>query len=250
MSGGIAMPDTAMLFAAGRGTRMRSHESMLPKPLVKVAGKALIDHALDQLVRAGMKRAVVNLAYKGEMIEAHLAGRRDITIIFSHEGPEPLETGGGIMHALPLLGNRPFFAVNSDILWLNSEELALHRLAANFDAARLDSLLLVCPIAQTTGYEGQGDFTLAPDGRVRRRAAQEAAPFVFAGVQLLSPRLFTDGLFAGRAGDTFSLSRLFDRAGEDGWITGVHAIRHDSIWMHVGDAEGVKAAEKLLEQQQ
>lgn len=240
------MPDTAMLFAAGKGTRMRSYESALPKPLVKVAGKALIDHALDQLVLAGVKRAVVNLAYKGEMIEAHLAGRRDITILFSHEGPEPLETGGGIMHALPLLGTKPFFAVNSDILWLNGPELALSRLATHFDEARMDSLLLVCPVAQTTGYEGQGDFSMASDGRVRRRGPQESAPFVFAGVQILSPRLFTDGLFAGRAGDTFSLSRLFDRAGQDGWITGVRAISHDSTWMHVGDAEGVRAAEKRL----
>jgi MurNAc alpha-1-phosphate uridylyltransferase len=195
-----------MVFAAGLGTRMRSFRSDIPKPLVPVAGRTLIDRALDKLVQAGVQRAVVNVSHLGQMIIDHLASRHDIEIHFSVEDT-PLETGGGIVKALPLLGDQPFFAINADISWVDGWTPALVRLAHAFDPETMDALLLACPTVRTTGYDGRGDFVINAGGQVRRRKGAEVSPFVFTGIQLIHPRVFAP--YVGQATiPVFSLSSL------------------------------------------
>lgn len=237
----VYVPHTAMVFAAGLGKRMRSHRSDIPKPLVPVAGRTLIDRVLDKLVEAGVKTAVINVSYLGQQIIEHVtATRQDIALVFSEE-EQPLETGGGIVRAMASLGNDPFYAINSDICWVDGFTPALIRLAQGYDAARMDALLLACPTARTTGYDGVGDFVLDQRGQVRRRGEREVSPYVFGGIQILHPRLFTPYL-AQEETPVFSLNQLFRRAG-DGWFDRIHAISHDATWMHIGDAKGVAEAE-------
>lgn len=230
-------PKTAMVLAAGLGTRLRPITDSLPKPLVRVAGRPLIDWVLDRLVAAGVARAVVNTHYRAEMIVEHLGRRRDIEILFSHE-PEILETGGGIWKALPLLGRDPFLSVNAKILWLNGREDAIHRLAGAWDEAETDGVLLLQPTVTAVGYDGPGDFILGPDGRIRRRKELEVAPFLFSGLQILHPRLF-----AGAPDGFFSLNLLYDRAIEAGRLYG---IRHDGDWYHVSTPRHLAEVEARL----
>lgn len=232
----VKTPDTAMVLAAGRGKRMRNLTDRLPKPLVTVAGKPLIDHVLDRLVEVGVARAVVNLNYLGERIAGHLAGRNDIAIEFSHES-EALETGGGIKQALPMLGE-VFFSVNADVFWLDSKDRALERLAATFAADGADALLLMQPTSRAIGYEGAGDFLLDPLGGVRRRAEREIAPYVFAGVEIVHRRLFDEAPVGA-----FSINRLWDKAIERGRLGG---MVHDGEWFHIGTPEGLAMAEAGL----
>lgn len=227
----------AMVLAAGRGVRLRPLTDTLPKPLVEVGGVAMIDRALDALVRAGVTHAVVNAHHLGGLIEAHLAARRYPAIHLSRES-EPLETGGGTAKALPVLGAAPFFAVNADVVWLDGETPALTRLARAWDDARMDALLLVHPVDASVGYDGAGDFALHGDGRLARRGAAPSAPFVFASVQILHPRLF-----AGAPDGPFSLNLLYDRALAAGRLFG---LRHDGGWLHVGSMAGLAAAERAL----
>lgn len=227
------VPESAIVLAAGRGKRMGALTDSVPKPLIPIEGRALIDHVLDRLVTAGVKRAVVNLHYRGDAIAAHLARRRDIAIEFSRES-EALETGGGIVNALPLLGE-VFFAVNADVFWLDSATSALHLLAATFDPADDDALLLMQPTARAVGYEGPGDFMLDPAGVVRRRLETEVVPFVFAGIEILHRRLF-DGAPSG----AFSINRLWDEAIERCRLRG---LVHDGEWYHVGTPDGLARAE-------
>jgi N-acetyl-alpha-D-muramate 1-phosphate uridylyltransferase len=231
-----AFPESAMVLAAGLGTRMRTVSEALPKPLVPVCGRPLIDHVLDRLVAAGVRRAVVNLHYKGELIEQHLAGRRDLEIRFSPED-KLLDTGGGIANALPLLGET-FFVVNSDVIWLDGKVSALARLARVFDPARRDALLLLQRTVEAVGYEGPGDFMADPLGGLRRRGETEVAPFLFAGLQLLHKRLFEDA-----PDGAFSINRLWDAAIASGRIAG---IVHDGEWFHVGSRAGLAATEARL----
>lgn len=233
----MTVPKCAMVLAAGLGTRLRPITDSLPKPLVRVAGRPLIDWVLDRLVAAGVERAVVNTHHFSELIVAHLEQRRDLDIRFSHE-PEILETGGGIKRALPLLGPDPFLSVNAKILWLNGREDALRRLAAAWDDLRMDGLLLLQPTVTAVGYDGSGDFILAPDGRIRRRQEREVAPFLFSGVQILHPRLFRDA-----PDGFFSLNLLYDRAIEAGRLYG---IRHDGAWFHVSTARHLAEVEARL----
>ena len=229
----VSLPDCAIVLAAGRGKRMGALTDRIPKPLIPVEGRALVDHVLDRLVAAGVKRAVVNLHYRGDAIAEHLARRNDIEIEFSRE-PEALETGGGIVKALPLLGE-VFYALNADVFWRDGATPALQQLAGGFDAAGDDALLLMQPTARACGYDGPGDFMLDPAGVVRRRAESEVAPFVFAGIEILHRRLF-DGAPSG----AFSINRLWDAAIERSRLRG---LVHDGEWYHVGTPNGLAMAE-------
>lgn len=227
-----------MVMAAGLGTRMRPLTDARPKPLVEVAGKALIDYVLDKLADAGVATAVVNVHYFADQIEQHLAPRQTPRIVISDERPRLLGTGGGVVNALPKLGGAPFFHVNSDTLWLDGVNANLDRLAETFDPERMDALLLLAATANSIGYSGRGDYSMTPDGALRRRAEREVVPFVFAGVAILSP-----ALFAGAPAADFSLTTLFDRASEAGRLAG---LRLDGVWMHVGTPEAVTAAEAAI----
>jgi MurNAc alpha-1-phosphate uridylyltransferase len=233
-----AAPQTAMVLAAGFGQRMRPLTDKVPKPLVKVAGKPLLDHVLDRLADAGVTRAVVNVHYLAEQIERHLATRVRPQIIISDERGVLLDTGGGVVKALPLIGDAPFFHINSDTIWIDSVQPNLTRLAEHFDAATMDGLLLLAPGAGSIGYAGRGDFTMAPDGRLQARPERDVAPFVYAGAAILSPRLF-DGAPQG----AFSLTRLFARAIAAGRL---HGLRLEGLWMHVGTPEAIAEAEAAI----
>lgn len=230
------VPQSGMVLAAGLGKRMRPITDRIPKPLVTLGGKALLDHALDRLSDAGVPRAVVNVYYKAEMIARHLEGRHQPAIALSVED-ELLETGGGILKALPLL-DEVFYVVNADIFWLDGKVPALLRLARVFDPERHDAVLLLQRTVTALGYEGPGDFIIDPQGRVRRRREREVAPHLFAGVQLLSKRLFADCV-PGK----FSLNPLYDRAIEQGRLA---AIVHDGEWYHIGTPQGLRLAEARL----
>lgn len=230
------MPTSAMVLAAGLGTRLRPLTLNLPKPLIEVGGRTLIDHAIDRLALAGVERVVVNAHYRAAMIGAHLARREHPRIVISEEA-ELLDTGGGVRHALPLL-DETFFVVNSDVLWMDGREHALRRLAAAFDPERMDAMLLFQRTVTAVGYEGIGDYFLDPLGRPRRRREREVAPFLFAGIQLLHRRLF-HGIDEG----VFSLVALYDRAEAAGRLG---AIVHDGEWYHVGTQEGLRATRERL----
>src|SRR5678815_3140452 len=182
----------AMVLAAGLGTRMQPLTDTLPKPLVKVAGQALLDHVLDRLANAGVETAVVNVHHMADQIENHLTGRTRPRIEISDERGELLDTGGGVVKALKLLGPEPFLHMNSDTLWIEGVTPNLSRLGAMFDPARMDILLLLASTTASIGYEGRGDFRMAPDGRLARRAERQVAPFVYAGAAMLSPAPFAD----------------------------------------------------------
>ena len=230
------VPKSAMVLAAGLGTRMRPISDTVPKPLVEVGGRTLLDHAIDRLAQAGVEEIVVNVHYKAEMVAAQLAARDHPRIRISREA-ELLETGGGVANALPLLGEF-FFTVNADVLWLDGVEDTLARLAAAFDPAGMDALLLLQRTVTAVGYDGSGDYFLDPLGVPRRRGEREIVPFIFAGVQLLHRRLF-DGVAERR----FSLNLLYDRAERAGRL---HAIVHDGEWYHIGTPEGLAATRARL----
>jgi len=228
-----------MILAAGLGERMRPLTDARPKPLIEVQGRALLDGILERLVAAGVGEVVINLHYLGSMIEAHLAGRTTPRIVFSRE-ERRLETGGGVRNALTHLGEDAFTVINGDICWLDGRTPMLTRLAAAWDDERMDALLLVQPTAYAIGYDGRGDFMLGPDGRLSRRAERAVAPFVFAGAQILHPRLF-----AGAPAGAFSLNLLYDRAARAGRLWG---LRHDGEWFHVGTPEQLHEVENALDQ--
>ena len=231
-------PETAMVLAAGFGQRMRPLTDTMPKPLVKVAGKALLDHVLDRLADAGVTQAVVNVHYLAEQIERHVAGRTRPRITISDERGELLDTGGGVVKALPLLGGAPFFHINSDTIWIDGVKPNLTRLAETFDPATMDALLLLAPGAGSIGYTGRGDFLMASDGRLKTRPERDIAPFVYAGAAILSPRLFE-----GAPQGAFSLTKLFARAIEAGRL---HGLRMEGLWMHVGTPEAIGEAEQAI----
>lgn len=231
-------PQTAMVLAAGFGQRMRPLTDKMPKPLVKVAGKPLIDHVLDRLADAGVQRAVVNVHYLAEQIERHLAARVRPQITISDERGVLLDTGGGVVKALPLIGDAPFFHINSDTIWIDGVRPNLTRLADSFDAKTMDGLLLLAPGAGSIGYDGRGDFTMTSDGRLRTRPERDVAPFVYAGAAILSPQLFE-----GAPQGAFSLTKLFARAIEAGRL---HGLRLEGLWMHVGTPEAIAEAEAAI----
>jgi MurNAc alpha-1-phosphate uridylyltransferase len=232
------IPKRAMVLAAGLGTRMRAFNGQIPKPLVQVGGKALIDYVLDRLAAQGVERAVVNVHHLADQIVRHLARRQRPSIAISDERSELLGTGGGVIKALPELGQGPFFHVNSDTIWIDGVQPNLGRLAAAFDPARMNALLLVASTASSIGYAGRGDFSMAPDGRLTRRAERDVVPFVYSGAAILTPAFFA-GIPAGAS----SMTPLFDRAADAERLFG---LRLEGVWMHVGTPEAVKAAEAAI----
>jgi N-acetyl-alpha-D-muramate 1-phosphate uridylyltransferase len=231
-------PQKAMVLAAGLGQRMRPLTDTMPKPMVSVAGRPLLDHVLDRLADAGVTEAVVNVHYLPDQIIAHTAGRAHPRVIISDERDQVLGTGGGVVKALPLLGHEPFFHVNSDTMWIEGVRSNLGRLAEAFDSERMDILLLMAPTASSIGYSGRGDYSMLSDGTLRKRREHQVVPFVYAGAAIISPSIF-DGAPEGE----FSLVRMFDRANEQDRLFG---LRLDGVWMHVGTPDAVAAAEEAL----
>ena len=231
-------PTKAMVLAAGLGLRMRPLTDNTPKPLVEVAGRPLLDHVLDKLAEAGVRDAVVNVHYLPDQIIRHVADRRLPKVTISDERDVVLGTGGGVVKALPLLGDAPFYHLNADTMWIDGVRPNLARLAEAFDPARMDILLLMAPTAHSIGYSGGGDYAMLPDGALRKRRENQVVPFVYAGVAILSP-----ALFVGAPQGEFSLTRLFDRANEQERLYG---LRLDGLWMHVGTPDAVRAAEEAF----
>lgn len=230
---------TAMAMAAGRGTRMRPLTDDIPKAMVEVCGKPLIDWTLDKFADAGVRRAVVNVHHYADMLEDHISGRERPKITISDERETLLETGGGLVKAAPLLGADPVFVANSDSVWIEEgDQSELERLAAAFDPEIMDCLLMLAPIERQLGYRGPGDFLLHEDGRIERRGERESAPLVYAGVQVMHPRLLE-----GEPEEVFSTNKLWDKALKASRVFG---LTMESYWMHVGDPEAKTEAENRL----
>ncbi len=228
-----------MVLAAGYGKRMRPLTETIPKPMVRLAGRPLIDHVLDRLAEAGVRQAVVNVHYLADVLEAHLAERAGPPkIAISDERDALLDTGGGVQKALDRLGPEGFFIQNSDSVWIEEGEGNLARLAGMWEPARMDALLLLAETDGSLGYGGRGDFSLDADGRLTRRAPDETAPYVFAGVSIAHPRLFADS-----PEGAFSLNPLWDRAIARGRLFGATL---EGEWMHIGTPEALEAAEQRL----
>jgi MurNAc alpha-1-phosphate uridylyltransferase len=230
---------TAMVLAAGLGKRMRPLTATRPKPLVEVAGKALLDHVLDRLRSAGIGKVVVNAHYLADALEAHLARKAaDLDVRLSDERELLLETGGGVAKALPLIDEDHFLIANSDNLWIDGPIDAIELLASNWDDSRMDALLLLVPLARANCHSGMGDFHMDGNGRIARRRPSRVAPFVFTGVQIVSKRLFHD-LPEG----AFSFNLLWDRAIADGRAFG---LVHQGLWFDVGTPPAIARTEMLL----
>jgi len=237
---GAPVPATAMLMAAGIGKRMRPLTASRPKPLIEVAGRSLIDHALDRLRAAGVAKAVVNVHYLAGSLEAHLKTHvKDIEIAISDERKALLETGGGLKRALPLIDADPFLAVNSDNFWVDGPVDTLRQLAAGWDEARMDALLLLVPLARAHCHKGRGDFHLSAAGALKRRRANGVAPFVYTGIQMVSKRLLEGELPDG----PFSTNILWDRAIAAGRCFGTV---HQGLWFDIGRPESIAKAEAIL----
>lgn len=230
----------AMVLAAGLGVRMRPLTRDTPKPLLSVNGRRLIDRAIGKLVAAGVETAVVNVHYLPEQIEAWAHKQDRPRIVLSDERDQLLDTGGGIAKALPKLGTGPFFVLNSDTFWIDGAVPALERLRSAWRDGSMDCLLLLCPLDRAVGYDSIGDFHLAKNGRLRRRAGEETGALAYAGTYLVHPRLFRDAP-QGR----FSMNLLWDRAIAQGRLFG---IAHDGLWLHVGTPEAIAKAEAVLQE--
>ncbi|WP_255247236.1 nucleotidyltransferase family protein [Sphingopyxis sp. GW247-27LB] len=231
--------DSAMVMAAGLGKRMRPLTATRPKPLVRVAGKALIDHSLDRIAAAGVGHVVVNVHYLADALEAHLAAqKRPFSIAISDERGQLLETGGGMVKALPLLTGDPILIVNSDNIWTDGPEDSIRHLARHWDGARMDALLLLVRQASASGHGGKGDFHMDGAGRLTRRKAGRIAPFVYTGIQLISPRLLE-----GAPEGPFSTNILWDRAIAAGRLYGVS---HMGQWFDVGTPASIAPTEAAL----
>jgi MurNAc alpha-1-phosphate uridylyltransferase len=238
MSSGELASDTAMILAAGLGKRMRPLTATQPKPLVRVSGKALIDHSLDHLAEAGVARAVVNVHYLADALEAHLAQRAaPPEIAISDERKLLLDTGGGMVKALARLPD-PFFCLNSDTIWLDGPRDVFRELSGAWDQARMDALLLVASHARAFNYRGKGDFHLDPVGRISRRRSGRIAPFIYTGVQLVSHRLLRD-----MPEGPFGTMMAWERAMEEGRLYG---ISHNGLWFEVGEPSAIAPTEAWL----
>lgn len=229
--------DTAMILAAGLGKRMRPLTASQPKPLVRVAGKALIDHALDRLVDAGVARVVVNVHYLADALETHVTARTAPQVSVSDERALLLETGGGMTHALPQLPD-PFFALNADNIWLDGPKSAFHDLSRRWDPATMDALLLVVPHARAVNFNGPGDFHMDPLGKLSRRRDGRIAPFIYTGIQLVSHRLLRDA-----PEGPFSTNILWNRAMEEGRLYG---MSFTGLWFEVGTPQAIRPTEEAL----
>ncbi len=231
-------PTTAMLLAAGLGTRMRPLTERTPKPLIEVGGKPLIDWTLDQLAAAGVGQAVVNVHHLAPQLIAHLEKRQAPTISISNESERLLDTGGGIVKALPLLGSDPFYVFGCDTITLDGTEPTLNRLNQAWAEDEMDVLMLVHPVDDTHGYQGAGDFFMDADGSLTRRGKAVRAPYVYTGIQIVHPRLFE-----GRKTEPFSMNLLWDEAIRDHRLK---AIVHTGSWFHVGTPEAIETTNAAL----
>lgn len=231
-------PQSAMVLAAGLGTRMRPAANGLPKPLVPLGGRALVDHVLDRIGEADVSRAVVNVHYCADQVVAHLARRARPQIVISDETDVILDTGGGVRKALAHLGDAAFLVHNSDSVWIEQGSPNLARLFARWDDSAMDCLMLLAPVESSLGYSGKGDFSLTAGGEIVRRGIAGHADYVFTGASLMHPRLF-----AGSPSGAFSLNLLWDRAIAAHRIFG---LTLDGVWMHVGDPVALDQAEKRL----
>ena len=233
------VPDTAMVMAAGLGTRMRPLTETVPKPLIEVSGKPLIDHVLERLAAAGVRRVIANVHYLPDQIETHLRDHpHGLDIAISDERNLLLETGGGLVKAAPLIDCDPFFAVNSDNLWIDGPVDTVKLLASHWDDARMDAVLLLVPQARAFNHGGLGDFHMGRNGKLRRRDKKRVAPFVFTGVQMLSKRLLRDA-----PQGPFSTNLLWDRAIAEGRCFG--AV-HQGLWFDVGTPQSIARTEDLI----
>ena len=234
------VPRTAMIMAAGLGKRMRPLTATRPKPLIEVNGKALLDHVLEKLRAAGVKRVVVNVHYLADSIEAHLGTRAEgLEVFISDERGLLMETGGGMVKAAPLIDSDPFLALNSDNLWIDGPADTIRLLSSQWDGARMDALLLLVPQAKALGHKGLGDFHMDRSGRIRRRERSHVAPFVFTGIQIVSKRLLREA-----PDGPFSTNILWDRAIEEGRAFG--AV-HQGLWFDVGTPQSISFTEAALE---
>lgn len=232
------VPQTAMVLAAGRGKRMRPITATTPKPLVEVRGRSLVDHVLDRLTDVGVERAVVNVHYLADLVEVHVRKRRTPEILISDERQQLLDTGGGVVKALPLLGNDPFYHLNSDSIWIEGMRPNLQALAERWDGDAMDGILMLASTVSSVGYDGDGDFEMDKTGRLTRRPERTVAPFVYAGAAIFHPRIF-----AGREVEVFSLNRIFDELIADRRLYG---MRMDGVWLHVGTPEAIGEAEATI----
>jgi MurNAc alpha-1-phosphate uridylyltransferase len=234
------VPQTAMIMAAGLGKRMRPLTATKPKPLIEVGGKALLDHVLEKLHLAGVKKVVVNVHYLADALEAHLESRdHGLDVVISDERDMLMETGGGLIKAAPLIDCDPFLALNSDNLWIDGPADTIKLLASQWDHKKMDALLLLVPQARALGHKGMGDFHMDREGRIRRRERSHVAPFVFTGIQIASKRL----LRAAPEGP-FSTNLLWDRAIEEGRAFG--AV-HQGLWFDVGTPQSIPFTEAAIE---
>jgi len=234
------IPRTAMIMAAGLGKRMRPLTATKPKPLIEVAGQALLDHVLDRLRAAGVEKVVVNVHYLADAVEAHLASRKHgLEVVISDERKLLMETGGGLMQAADLIDADPFLAVNSDNFWVDGPADTLKLLASHWDDAKMDALLLLVPLARARNHRGMGDFHMDRNGRLRRREKSRVAPFVYTGIQMLSKRLLRDA-----PDGPFSTNLFWSRAIEEGRCFG--AV-HQGLWFDVGTPKSIKLTEAALE---
>ncbi|MEZ5872961.1 MAG: nucleotidyltransferase family protein [Nitratireductor sp.] len=236
--GSLSVPSRAMVLAAGLGKRMLPITETLPKPLVRVHGKSLLDHGLDALARAGVSEAVVNIHYLADLVEAHVAGRTSPKVILSDERDALLDSGGGVVRALPHLGNEPFFVLNADSFWIEGYRPNLINLARHFNPQTMDIMLLVSTMGSAIGYDGRGDFTMDPCGVLTRRDERSVAPFAYAGAAIMKPELFVDA-----PDGAFSLNRIFDKALERGRLFG---LRLEGLWLHVGTPAAIREAEDAI----
>lgn len=234
----VPVPHTAMVLAAGLGTRMRPLTDNCPKPLIEVRGKTLLDRALDPLVAAGVKRAVVNVHYLADQVESHLKQRTDIEVVISDERGAVLETGGALAKARPLLGDDPIFVANTDAFWEPSSPDPVRALAAAFDPGKMDALLLVADTGRTLGFDGAGDFFCEMDGVMTRRGEAATAPFAYCGLRIIRPQLYDH-----EPVERFSALRVWDRLIPERRLQG-HVL--DRFWLHVGDPQALKDAEMWL----
>ncbi|RNJ51901.1 nucleotidyltransferase family protein [Methylocystis hirsuta] len=225
-----------MVFAAGLGARMRPITEKTPKPLVSVAGRTLLDRALDEFESAGVERAIVNVHHLADQIESHLATRARPRIVISDERALLLDQGGGIKKALPLIGDDPFFVCNTDAFWIDAARSNVRALAEAFDPDVMDAALLLAPTSGSVGVDWGGDFDLDAEGRIIRPDGQK--PFVYTGVGVMKPQLF-----AGVADDVFKLAPFFFEAARKGRLYGVVS---SGLWLHVGTVAAIAEAERAI----
>lgn len=231
-----AAPSVAMVFAAGLGTRMRPLTDKTPKPLVSVAGRTLIDRALDEFAQAGVTTAIVNVHHLADQIETHLVSRVRPRIVISDERARLLDQGGGVKKVLPIVGDGPFFVCNTDAFWVGAAHSNILALAEAWDPERMDVALLLAPTIGSVGVDWDGDFDLDAAGRIIRRAGPK--PYVYAGVGLMKPQLFSDV-----AADVFKLAPFFFDAAQEGRLFGVVS---SGLWLHVGTVAAIAEAERAI----